>query len=111
MQADVFEHSRGARDPQITRNYKLERLIAVGGMGHVFAARRRRDQRKVAMKILQPLDPGDPRYREYMLHEVFALTVGSNPSLVELIEFGETGTLFTTPQKRQTEDYITGRFG
>jgi phosphate transport system ATP-binding protein len=29
----------------------------------------------------------------------------------ELIEFGETGTLFTTPQVRQTEDYITGRFG
>jgi phosphate transport system ATP-binding protein len=29
----------------------------------------------------------------------------------ELIEFGETGTPFTTPQKRQTEDYITGRFG
>jgi len=31
--------------------------------------------------------------------------------LGELIEFGETGTIFTTPQKRQTEDYITGRFG
>jgi phosphate transport system ATP-binding protein len=31
--------------------------------------------------------------------------------LGELIEFGETGTLFTTPEKRQTEDYITGRFG
>jgi phosphate transport system ATP-binding protein len=31
--------------------------------------------------------------------------------LGELIEFGDTGTLFTTPQKRQTEDYITGRFG
>ncbi|MGE5306595.1 MAG: phosphate ABC transporter ATP-binding protein PstB [Alphaproteobacteria bacterium] len=29
----------------------------------------------------------------------------------ELIEFGETGTLFTTPKVRQTEDYITGRFG
>lgn len=29
----------------------------------------------------------------------------------ELIEFGETGTIFTTPEKRQTEDYITGRFG
>ena len=29
----------------------------------------------------------------------------------ELVEFGETATLFTTPQKRQTEDYITGRFG
>jgi phosphate transport system ATP-binding protein len=31
--------------------------------------------------------------------------------LGELIEFGETGTLFTAPVQRQTEDYITGRFG
>jgi len=31
--------------------------------------------------------------------------------LGELIEFGETGKLFTLPEKRQTEDYITGRFG
>ena len=31
--------------------------------------------------------------------------------LGELIEFGETSTLFTAPEKRQTEDYITGRFG
>jgi len=31
--------------------------------------------------------------------------------LGELIEFGPTGRLFTAPSKRQTEDYITGRFG
>jgi phosphate transport system ATP-binding protein len=31
--------------------------------------------------------------------------------LGELIEFGATAKLFTTPEKRQTEDYITGRFG
>jgi phosphate transport system ATP-binding protein len=31
--------------------------------------------------------------------------------LGELIEFGDTARLFTTPEKRQTEDYITGRFG
>lgn len=31
--------------------------------------------------------------------------------LGELIEFGETGKLFTSPEKQQTEDYITGRFG
>lgn len=29
----------------------------------------------------------------------------------ELIEFDETKRLFTTPAKKQTEDYITGRFG
>jgi len=31
--------------------------------------------------------------------------------LGELIEFDETETIFTHPTKRQTEDYITGRFG
>jgi phosphate transport system ATP-binding protein len=29
----------------------------------------------------------------------------------ELIEYGLTRDLFTNPQKKQTEDYITGRFG
>jgi phosphate transport system ATP-binding protein len=31
--------------------------------------------------------------------------------LGELIEFGETETVFTAPDKKQTQDYITGRFG
>ena len=29
----------------------------------------------------------------------------------ELVEFDRTGTVFTTPAKKETEDYITGRFG
>ena len=29
----------------------------------------------------------------------------------ELIEFGDTDTIFTNPGKKQTEDYITGRYG
>jgi phosphate transport system ATP-binding protein len=29
----------------------------------------------------------------------------------ELIEFGETQELFTTPKQRRTEEYVTGRFG
>ncbi|HEX9023291.1 MAG TPA: phosphate ABC transporter ATP-binding protein PstB [Geobacteraceae bacterium] len=31
--------------------------------------------------------------------------------LGELIEMGETRKIFTNPEKKQTEDYITGRFG
>jgi len=31
--------------------------------------------------------------------------------LGRLIEYGETARLFVKPQKKQTEDYITGRFG
>jgi phosphate transport system ATP-binding protein len=28
-----------------------------------------------------------------------------------LVEYGDTDTLFTNPSKKQTEDYITGRYG
>ncbi|WP_197465989.1 MULTISPECIES: phosphate ABC transporter ATP-binding protein PstB [Chromobacterium] len=31
--------------------------------------------------------------------------------LGELVEFGKTDTIFTTPQQKATEDYITGKFG
>jgi phosphate transport system ATP-binding protein len=31
--------------------------------------------------------------------------------LGELIEFDTTATIFTNPAKKQTEDYVTGRFG
>jgi phosphate transport system ATP-binding protein len=31
--------------------------------------------------------------------------------LGELIEFDKTKKIFTNPEKKQTEDYITGRFG
>lgn len=32
-------------------------------------------------------------------------------NLGELVEFGDTETIFTNPVKRRTQDYITGRFG
>ena len=31
--------------------------------------------------------------------------------LGELIEYGNTETMFSTPKCKKTEDYITGRFG
>ncbi len=29
----------------------------------------------------------------------------------ELIEYNDTDSIFTMPSKKQTEDYITGRYG
>lgn len=29
----------------------------------------------------------------------------------DMVEFGDTNTIFTNPSKKQTEDYITGRYG
>jgi phosphate transport system ATP-binding protein len=31
--------------------------------------------------------------------------------LGQLIEFGDTDTVFIKPKRKETEDYITGRFG
>jgi phosphate transport system ATP-binding protein len=31
--------------------------------------------------------------------------------LGEMIEFGETDQIFVKPKRKETEDYITGRFG
>jgi len=31
--------------------------------------------------------------------------------LGEMVEYGDTDTIFTNPTKKQTEDYITGRYG
>lgn len=31
--------------------------------------------------------------------------------LGDLVEFGDTPTVFTNPKRKETEDYITGRFG
>lgn len=31
--------------------------------------------------------------------------------LGDMVEFGDTKTIFTTPKQQQTEDYITGRYG
>jgi phosphate transport system ATP-binding protein len=31
--------------------------------------------------------------------------------LGKIIEFNETKTIFTSPKEKQTEDYVTGRFG
>jgi phosphate transport system ATP-binding protein len=28
-----------------------------------------------------------------------------------VVEFSDTDTIFTNPSKKQTEDYITGRYG
>ena len=43
-----------------------------------------------------------------------ALRIADNTAfflLGELIEYGKTGKIFSTPENKKTEDYITGRFG
>ncbi len=41
----------------------------------------------------------------------FSVDIHDGERTGRLVEFSETATIFTTPDKQETEDYITGRFG
>jgi serine/threonine-protein kinase len=70
--------------------YAIDRLVAVGGMGRVFEARRLADGRKVAIKVLKQRLARDQRCRRLMLREAHALQVAEHSHVVELVEHGET---------------------
>jgi phosphate transport system ATP-binding protein len=40
-----------------------------------------------------------------------AFFLAGDQRIGELIEYGTTDKMFTTPSDKRTEDYITGRFG
>ncbi|HLA75377.1 MAG TPA: phosphate ABC transporter ATP-binding protein PstB [Gammaproteobacteria bacterium] len=74
------------------------------------------------------LDPISTAHIEELIHELKedytvvivthnmqqAARVSDNTAFMylgELVEFGKTDAIFTNPKKKQTEDYITGRYG
>ncbi|HYW05079.1 MAG TPA: phosphate ABC transporter ATP-binding protein PstB [Gammaproteobacteria bacterium] len=74
------------------------------------------------------LDPISTQYIEELIHELkseYTIVIVTHNMqqaarvsdytafmyLGELIEYGDTDTIFTNPARRQTEDYITGRYG
>jgi serine/threonine protein kinase len=70
--------------------YAIDRLVAVGGMGRVFEARRVADGKKVAIKVLKARLARDQRCRNLMLREAHALQVAAHSHVVALHEHGET---------------------
>lgn len=50
-------------------------------------------------------------YRHSQRPRPDAHTIAAAQYLGELVEFGPTEKVFTTPDNKQTEQYITGRFG
>ena len=51
----------------------------------------------------------------YWCEKLMALAESDQPDklvlLGDLVEYGKTEVLFSTPTDKRTEDYITGRFG
>ena len=57
-------------------------------------------------EVVYVLDPAPVSYTHLRISDNTAFFL-----LGELVEFGKTERLFSTPADKRTEDYITGRFG
>jgi eukaryotic-like serine/threonine-protein kinase len=82
-------------DPMLGRTladrYRIDGLIARGGMARVYRARDERLERDVAIKVLSPPYADDPDFTERFLHEARAAASLSHPSLVHVYDSGSDG--------------------
>jgi serine/threonine-protein kinase len=75
--------------------YRIEALLAEGGMGVVYLAEDARLGRKVALKLLRPELADDPRFAQRFLAETHRAAAIEHASIVPVHEAGEAdGTLY-----------------
>lgn len=83
-------------DPMIGRvladRYRIDGLLARGGMARVYRARDARLERDVAVKILSPPFADDPEFTVRFLAEARAAASLSHPSLVHVYDSGSDGS-------------------
>ena len=82
-------------DPMLGRTvaerYRVDALVARGGMARVYRARDERLERDVAIKILSPPYADDPEFSARFLDEARAAASISHPSLVHVYDSGRDG--------------------
>jgi predicted Ser/Thr protein kinase len=88
LRRDLKQRLFGTKVPVRVSRYEIERRIAQGGMGVVYAARDPELDRKVALKLLLP---GKPSGRERMIREAKAMARLSHPNVVTVHEVGTLG--------------------
>ena len=69
--------------------YQLDRRIASGGMGEVWAAWDPQLRREIAVKLVRPDRAGDDRERERLLREARALARLGHPNVLAVHDVGE----------------------
>jgi serine/threonine-protein kinase len=75
---------------QTIGGYRLDRLIATGGMGAVYAAVHTKLGRKAAVKVLDQKLASDKEYVSRFLHEARVVNDVRHPNIVDIYDFIET---------------------
>ena len=74
--------------PEILKHYRLIRHLGSGGMGAVFEAVDRRDDTRVAVKLLHAHLAGDESFRERFEREAHVAALLRSPYTVHLLDYG-----------------------
>src|SRR6185503_5477759 len=78
-----------AGKPRAIDRYQLDRRIAAGGMGEVWAAWDPQLRREIAVKLVRPDRADDGRERERLLREARALARLGHPNVLAVHDVGE----------------------
>ena len=68
--------------------YRIERLLAEGGMGRVYLARHEVIDRRFAIKVLRPEAAGDAVLARNFLAEAQTLSALKHPNIIDIVGFG-----------------------
>jgi serine/threonine protein kinase len=97
------------------RDYEIEELIGIGGMGEVWRARHLMLQRRVALKAMARHLSVDPRFSERFIKEARAQASLHHPSIVPVTDvFQEEGChylVMSLIEGRTLEDLLTSAGG
>jgi eukaryotic-like serine/threonine-protein kinase len=85
---DLLLKRSGSASPVLDGKYRVERLLAEGGMGAVYVASDLRLDREVAVKIVRPELLPDPAAHDRFAREAQTLARLQHPSIVTVFDFG-----------------------
>ncbi|HET9563357.1 MAG TPA: serine/threonine-protein kinase [Mycobacterium sp.] len=74
----------------LSGRYRLQRLIATGGMGQVWEALDSRLGRRVAVKVLKAEFSSDPEFVERFRAEARTVAMLNHPGIASVYDYGET---------------------
>lgn len=74
----------------IGNRYRLQRLLATGGMGQVWDAMDTRLDRRVAVKVLKAEFSADPTFRQRFHTEAKTTALLNHPGIAAIHDYGET---------------------
>ena len=76
-------------EQSLQNRYRLDEVIASGGMGTVYRATDLRLNRRVAVKVLHEHFAGDPRFVERFRREARSVAALSHPNIASVFDYGE----------------------